>query len=297
MTEQLTIPPAAVAEPITVPGVYDIPAEVYHADPVVGGSLSSTGARAMLPPSCPARFHYDREHGTPTRKVWEIGSAAHKVVLGAGPKLVLVDKPRWDTNEVKAQIADIRAAGDIPLKKPEHEAVHAMAAAIREHPYAGRLFSPDAGRPEQVLVWQDKETGVWCRALIDFLRYSLPGSRLLVPDYKSCVSAEPGKFARAMGDHGYHVQLAWYLAGVRALGLGDDLAVGLLVAQEKNPPYLVTVVQPDPTAMRMGEIRMREALRLFAECTASGRWPGYSDDVVLAELPPWETRELNGAIW
>ena len=31
---------------ITEPGVYDIPATAYHRDPVVGGSLSSTGARA-----------------------------------------------------------------------------------------------------------------------------------------------------------------------------------------------------------------------------------------------------------
>lgn len=38
---------------ITEPGVYDLPAEVYHADPVEGGSLSSTGARKLLPPSCP----------------------------------------------------------------------------------------------------------------------------------------------------------------------------------------------------------------------------------------------------
>ncbi len=38
---------SAVAERITVAGVYDIPADVYHADPVEGGSLSSTGARTL----------------------------------------------------------------------------------------------------------------------------------------------------------------------------------------------------------------------------------------------------------
>lgn len=294
MPEQATLPPATE---VTGPGVYNLPADDYHADPVPGGSLSSTGARKLLPPSCPELFQYDREHGEPTKRVWEIGSAAHKVVLGAGPKLVLVDKARWDTNEIKAQLAEIREAGDIPLKKPEYDAVHAMAKKLREHPFAGRLFEPGTGEAEQTLIWRDKETGVMCRALLDWLRFPLPGHRLVVPDYKSCASAEPGKFARAMGDHGYHVQLAWYLAGVRALDLGDEHAAGLLVAQEKTPPYLVTVVQPDPTAMRMGELRMREALRLYAECQASGRWPGYSDDVVLAELPPWETRELNGAIW
>lgn len=282
---------------VTAPGVYPMTAAEYHADPVPGGSLSSTGARKLLPPSCPALFHYEREHPGPARKVWEIGSAAHKLVLGAGPDLVLVDRARWDTNEVKAELAAIRERGAIPLKRPEYDQVHAMADQLREHPFAGKLFDPATGVAEQVLVWRDRETGVWCRALLDFLRHPLPGRRLFVPDYKTCASAAPEKLGRAMAEHGYHIQLAWYLAGVRALGLGDERAVGVLVGQEKTPPYLVTVVQPDPPAMRMGEIRMREALRLYAECTASGRWHGYADDVVLAELPPWETKELNGEIW
>jgi len=33
---------------VTAPGVYDIPAEAYHADPVPGGSLSASGARDLL---------------------------------------------------------------------------------------------------------------------------------------------------------------------------------------------------------------------------------------------------------
>ena len=57
------------SEPLTItaPGVYDIPAEDYHRDPVPGGSLSSTGARKLLPPSCPAKFRYEQDNPpTPT---------------------------------------------------------------------------------------------------------------------------------------------------------------------------------------------------------------------------------------
>jgi hypothetical protein len=138
---------------------------------------------------------------------------------------------------------------------------------------------------------------VGCRALIDWLRHSIPGQRFLLVDYKSGQSAAPDKLGRMIADFGYHVQLGFYLAGCRALGLAGDDAEALLVVQETRAPYLVTVAQPDPTAMRMGAIRCRQALDLYAECTASGRWPGYADDVVLAELPPWETKELNGEIW
>ena len=149
MADQLTVPPL---HEVDGPGVYDLPAEVYHARP----ELSSTGIRKLLPPSCPALFDYEQRNGSPTRRVWEIGSAAHKLVLGVGPKLVLVDRPRWDTNEIKAELAEIRAAGDIPLKHAEYDQVHAMADALRAHPLAGALFRPGTGLAEQALIWQER---------------------------------------------------------------------------------------------------------------------------------------------
>lgn len=306
-TEQATLPSATK---VTGPGVYDLPAEVYHADPVPGGSLSSTGIRKLLPPSCPARFQYDREHSEPTRKVWEIGSAAHKLVLGVGPALVRINADEWRSNAVKAEVAAVREAGGIPLKPAEYDAVHGMAEALRAHPFAGKLFEPGTGRAEQALVWQ--EVGHWldpvgesadprpvnirCRALLDWLP-NPTGGRLIIPDYKSCASAAPAKAERSMADYGYHIQLRFYLRGAKALGLAGEDARGVLVMQEKTPPYLVTVIEPDQTANRMADMRIREALDIYAECTALGHWPGYADDVVLAELPPWETRELNGEVW
>ena len=53
----------------------------------------------------------------------------------------------------------------------------------------------------------------------------------------------------------------------------------------------------DYEEMDDGPPELTSALDIYAECTASGRWPGYADDVVLAELPPWETRELKGEVW
>jgi hypothetical protein len=49
--------------------------------------------------------------------------------------------------------------------------------------------------------------------------------------------------------------------------------------------------------MRMAAIRVRQAFDLYAECVGNRPVAGLRDDVVLAELPPWETRELNGAVW
>lgn len=281
---------------VTVPGVYDLPAAVYHADPVPGGSLSSTGARKLLPPNCPALYrHWADTGGDGPKPAWDLGSAAHKLVLGTGPDLVCVDRDRWDTKDCKKLVADIREAGGIPLKREPYDTVHAMADAIRAHPLASALLTSGTGRSEATIVWRDERTGVWCRALVDHLPYpSL--ARLLIPDYKTGRTASPDKLGRVLADFGYHVQLAWYLMGLHAIGYTAD-AQALLVFQETTAPYLVTVCQPDPTAMRLGAIRCRQALDLYAECVRDGRWPGYSDDVVLTELPPWETRELEGQIW
>src|SRR5258708_26204894 len=58
-------PPRSTLFPYTTlfrsAGVYGIPADAYHADPIEGGSLSSSGARRLLPPGCPALFRQDRK--------------------------------------------------------------------------------------------------------------------------------------------------------------------------------------------------------------------------------------------
>lgn len=311
----------ADAQQITVPGVYDIPAEQYHADPVPGGSLSSTGARKLLPPSCPARYRWWVDNGQHPKPAWDIGHAAHKVVLGAGPGLARVEgtgaSPEdWRTNADKAAVAAVRATGGVPLKPSAYEAVHAMADAIRAHPLAAALFTP-RGRPdlgdrgtglaEQTLIWQDQQTGVWCRALLDYLPWftlhtadgarpatapAHPG-RLIIPEYKTAASLEDDAVERAIHDRGYHIQLAWYLAGVRALGLAGDDARAVLVMQEKTPPYLIRVVEPPATTMRIAAAQCRHALHIYAACVASGQWPGYSDDVDWIGLPSWAEYRLS----
>lgn len=277
---------------ITKPGVYDdIPEAVYHRDPVPGGSLSSSGARKLLPPSCPALYKYEQDHKPPHKKVWEIGTAAHQLVLGTGPELVVIDAPRWDTNATKAEVAAIREAGNVPLKRGEHDQVQAMAAELKRHPIAGALFQPGTGRAEQSLFWKDPQTGVICRARFDWLPTPVKGKRLIIGDYKTCRKAEPRALSKAIAEHGYHQQDDFYRMGARALGIADDQSSFVFVFQEKNPPYLVTVVELDTVARRIGAERNRRALETYARCKAEDRWPGYSDDIEHLPLPPWAERD------
>lgn len=277
---------------ITAPGIYDLPAEVYHADPVPGGSLSSSGARRLLPPHCPARYRHEQDHPrTPTAEM-NLGSAAHRIVLGAGADLVEIDAGNYRTKAAQEQRDEALADGRIPVLPHEHEQVQAMAKALREHETAATLLGGRAGAAEQALFWVDEPSGIWRRALLDWLPEPGPG-RMILADYKTCDRADYDSAQRAIARFGYHQQAAWYEDAVKSLGLADD-AASLLVFQETAAPYLVHVVQPDPIAMRIGRTLNRQAIDTYRACVESGRWPGYGDGVSLIRLPVWtENRHLE----
>jgi hypothetical protein len=272
------------AGPITEPGLYTLTAAEYHADPVLGGSLSSSGARTIL--DCPALFRHEQDNPQPPKKTFDLGHAAHRLVLGDGPELVRIDADEWRTDAVKAKVREVRARGAVPLKPAEWDQVHAMAAALLQHPVAARLFEPGTGTAESAGFWRDDRTSVMRRVLWDWRPNPGPG-RMVIPDYKTCRSAAPDDLGKAMHEYGYHQQADWYRAGAQALGLADEHAAFVFVCQEKTAPYLVTVFEPDAIAMRIGAARNRAALDLYARCVETGHWPGYTADIAYLPLPAW----------
>jgi hypothetical protein len=274
---------------VTEAGIYpDMPEDEYHRDPVPEGSLSSTGARKMLPPSCPAIYRYEQDHPV-FKDVFDFGSAAHKMVLGIGPKLKLIAAKDWRSKAAQDQRDEARANGFIPLLAPELERVEQMAAAIQDHPVAGALLDPrGGGQAELSMFWQEPEFGVWCRGRLDWLAAQRTSfGQPIVCDYKTSACAEPETFARkSAGEFGYHCQAAWYSDGYFML-TGEQPAF-LFVVQEKTPPYLVSVVQLDPESEQIGRERNQRAIERYRDCAASGIWPGYTDDIELITLPPWQ---------
>jgi hypothetical protein len=277
-----------VTEPSVVHGM---PNAAYQRDPVAGGSLSCSGAKALLPPSCPALFKWQREHGRPDKRVFDVGHAAHDRVLGGGPPIVVVDAADWRTKAAKEAADVARASGAVPILKHEDAIVQEMADAIRAHPIASRLLSPDYGTVETSLFWRDAETGINCRARLDVLPNRRDG-RMIVPDYKSTTNADPAEFANNARKFGYHLQHPFYCDGVRALDLADDVAF-LFVNQEKTPPYLVSVTALKTESVEVGAQLVRRARRIYAECQQSGHWPGYSAEVEYVSLPYWYVQRLE----
>lgn len=262
---------------ITEPGVYEMTADEYHAHP----ALSSSGARQLVT-SCPARFKWARDHEQPPKRVFDFGHAAHRAVLGDGLEIVVVDADDWRTKAAREERDAAYDEGKVPLLPDEYLTVQMMAQALLDHSAA--LYAT-RGKPEQSLFAQDAATSVWLRARLDWLP-DPSDERMTLIDYKTTLSAEPGAFARSVAKFGYYQQAAWYIDLVTTLGIADDPRF-LFIAQEKTPPYLITVFELDEQALRIGRALNRDAINTFADCTARDEWPGYANEVATISLPAW----------
>ena len=122
-------------------------------------------------------------------------------------------------------------------------------------------------------------------------RWDVVGDRLL--DYKSTVNAEPAAFAKSANDLGYHLQDAHYDAMAQLC----DMPAGPLVfiAQEKEPPYMVSVVQLGDESRALGQRLRRRAINLWAEAQALDEWPGYPDQITTIDLPTWAFTQEEAA--
>jgi hypothetical protein len=251
----------------------------YHADRT---SLSASGAKLLLPPSCPAKFRHAMDNAPVSNPVFDFGKVAHTLVLGKGADIELFDFPDWKTKVAREGRDACYVDGLVPLLKRDYDVVEKMAKAVHEHPIAGPLFTD--GYAETSLYVQDPETGINLRARPDYMKNS--GDRTTIVDFKTAADANPATFGRTAEKWGYHIQFAWYVTVARLLKLDDNPAF-LFVVQEKAAPYLVSVCELDGEAFDLGRRQMQHAIGIFKSCTEMDAWWGYGPEIHSVSLPPW----------
>lgn len=256
-------------------GLYDdIPEGEYHSD---RNSLSVSGAKVLL--KAPALFKWQQDHPV-HRDVFDFGSAAHALVLGAGMESIYVTPAEeFRTKEAKAEKAEAQRVGLSIVTPSDWLKVCDMADALSSHRLATHLLSE--GKPEVSAYALDEPTGVIRRGRFDWL-----GSTILT-DYKTALTSEPTAFVKAAVNFGYHMQAAWYTDLAR--DLGHPAEAFAFIVQEKEAPYLVTVIELPTELVAIGRARNRRALERFRDCTESGLWPGYIPDDTFAQpaAPRW----------
>lgn len=278
---------------ITKPGIYpELPAADYH---LQHDWLSNSGAKLLLKPSCPAKFKHQQSAGEEHKRHFDMGKVTHALTLGDGDEFVVVQAAAVDktlyaardyvTKSAQAHRDSIYASGKVPILAAELEVAKAMAAAVKADPNAGALLSQ--GKPEVSLFWVDEETGVKCRARLDWMPEAQDNRRLIIGDLKTAVSSEPDEFGRAAARFGYVRQHDWYLGGIRTLGINTDPAF-LFIVVEKEAPHVVTVgefIRDDD--LHLAAAMNDRARRVYRQCVTDDHWPGYVTGIAELSLPTW----------
>ena len=250
-------------------------------------SLSVSRAKLLVPPSTPAHFAAWRPEHKP---VFDFGRAAHERILGVGAPMVEIPTEDMRTKTARGLAAQARLDGAVPLKTADYRTVVGMADALAEHATAADLLT-GRGWPEVSMWAPDPEVGVWLRGRADYVNL---GRGALV-DYKTTARpADPDRLGKTVWDYHYEMQAAWYLDLAAACAIPVDRFV--FVFQEKVPPYPVSVVSLDETALDVGRRENADAIRLYAACVETGRWPGYPDRVETVSLPAWAAPAMPSGI-
>lgn len=268
-----------IAEPvaITEPGLYDLPAAVYHGDPVPSGSLSQSRAKRLLTEGGPAKFHHYETAPRVEKAEFDLGTTAHALALGKGEeRLVVVSYDTYASKPAKEMRDQAYAAGKTPIKAKDLRIAEAMAEELGKHSHAMAALD---GQHEVAMFWPD-EDGLWLRGQMD--TYA-PGSH--IGDYKTAADASGAGFIRSAWNFRYHMQGAWYRRLVQML-TGEKLPYRI-VAQETTAPFLVSVWEIPEDYLQLGYADMADAIELYKQCRRTGEWPGYPLEAQTLTPPDW----------
>ena len=270
-------------------GIFEnIDINAYHGDK---SSLSVSGAKLLLPPSCPALFKWVRDNGQPARQEFDFGTVAHQLLLGKGAEIVEIDAPDFRSKAAREARDKAREHGQVPILSHELATAHEMVKTVLAHPVAGEFFNIFDGVAEASIYATDPETGVRLRCRPDWI-YRDDDGRTVIVDYKTSATASPDLLVSRFHRFGYHMQAAWYKMVTELAGVAENPRF-LFVTQMKEPPYLVTVVELDALAEAEGRRANREAIDLYATCCDTGEWPGFGNGIVTIGLPNWATSDLE----
>lgn len=260
-------------------GIHDgIPLEEYINDPCPEPSLSTGVVGDVIERSAAHAHHNHPKLGAAPddrNSRSDEGSAIHSLVLG-GPKVFPVNANDWRKDATKDLRDAARAKGWIPILEKDMPRLEAIAGSAK-----AALDQFGAGQCEQTLIWQTD--GVWHRNRPDFMR----ADRKLIVDLKTNENADPGRWiSKCLMQGGYDVQAGLCLSGLDVLeGVAEREYLWLLV--ELAAPYLTSVVGLGEDMKVLALRKIAAARRVWRECLASKKWPGYDQRVHWAEPPAW----------
>lgn len=246
----------------------DITHWAYHAD---RSCVSASGLKQLL--RSPAHFqtYLNQEHKeTPALM---LGTAIHSRLLE--PELFMdtyVTTAISDKRSNEYRMFELNNADRQILSFDQFIAVEGIARSVEKHEMANHLLS--IGAVEHTIIWQDEETGIWCKIRPDCLNADIDLG--VCVDVKSTEDASEEAFIRSCIKYQYDLQAAFYLEGLRS-AFGRDFDFCFLPV-EKSAPYGCQLFAAPAEMLERGQRLVRKALRTLKRCRDTGEWPCYQPD-------------------
>jgi hypothetical protein len=310
-------------EPITEPGIYaGVPMEVYHgADLCEGPSISSSGLRTIFDPKRGPMEYWIFSPYNPNRlepeekEAFVLGRGAHHLFLGEtdfAKHFTFQPETYTDqkTGEVKAWNGNatfcrqwkehVLAEGLTILKPAQVEMIRGMAGVLpwqeglEDSGLRNNLIGRTAlkGLVEHTIVIRDEDTGVWLKARPD----AIPLDSTEAVDFKTTQAVDDHSLQRTLDDYRYDMQ-AELVARCLREAVDLELTSFAFIFAAKSKPHCVRTVELNPVNLGEAAADNRAALRTFARCLETNRWPGPGgsvSDAIPLSRSDWSLREAAG---
>lgn len=286
---------------IDKPGIFFGVSEAdYRADPCPSPSLTQSLCKILIERSprhawteCPRlNPHYEPDDDTK----FDVGNAAHRLILGRGKDFEIVQAEDWRTKAAKEARETAADEGKIGILQHQFEQASEMvtAAWAQLHRHEDKdAFT--AGNGEVMIAWQ--EDGIWFRSLVDWLHDDLR----TVDDYKSSgMSMAPHVIGLRAEAAGWHVQAAFIERGLDLLdAAGAGRRLYRFIGQETDKPHALTVMHMSECWMTMGRKKVQACIDMWRAAIGRNTWRDYGTRAVIPEYPgfkekQWLDRELSG---
>ncbi len=286
---------------IEKPGIYrGVHGPDYFADPCPVPSLTQSLAKLLIERS-PLHAWTASQRLNPNFEAdndpkFDVGNAAHKLILGRGKDFGIIDAPDWRTKAAKEAREAAELNGKIGILSHEFDRATDMLTSasdqLRNHEDKDAFTDGDA---EVMICWE--ENGIWFRSLIDWLHTDLR----TVDDYKTTAKSIAPHVIGFVAEAGqWHLQAAFIERGLNVLDPDNaGRRTFRFVAQETNHPHALNVMHMDEHWLTMGRKKVKAAIGIWTHAIKSGRWDGYPRRSIIPEYPgyketQWLERELSG---
>lgn len=273
---------------ITEPGIYyDMPTEIYHADPCPTPSLSNSLIRDLLDksPKHAAWKHpkLNQNAGLIASNSMNRGTLLHNLILGCGSVIEIIYADNFLTKKAKEDRDKALLEGKTPILEKEYDEVKRCSEIaiekIANHKACEGFFN--VGHSEAVIAWQ--EENIWCRGMVDRLPqdHNFPLFDIKGTDN----SASTLKWEKRLREI-YRTQGVFYNRGLSKIE-GIKRPPMRFIVIEMFEPFEISIFSLSEELKEVAENEVQRAIQIWQHSTRNKEWKGYPDHIIEVLPKPW----------